>query len=69
MAFELSDDVRARARLVDKADKRRPQLNIGDILDDVAAHAAVHLHHAACVAPAGNIGREGIALDIDKNSA
>ena len=29
----------------------------------------MHLHNAACVASAGDIGRDGVALDIDKNGA
>jgi len=69
VALELFDNVRARARVVDKAHERRPQLDVRDVLDDVAAHAAVHLHNAARVAPAGDVGREGIALDIDKHRA
>ena len=69
VALELFDNVRARARVVDKAHECRPQLDVRDVLDDVAAHAAVHLHDAARVAPAGDVGREGIALDIDKHRA
>ena len=69
VALELFDNVRARARVVDKAHERRPQLDVRDVLDDVAAHAAMHLHDAARVAPAGDVGREGIALDIDKHRA
>lgn len=68
VAPEFFDNVRARARLVDKAHERRAQLDVGDVLNDVAAHAAVHLHDAACVAPAGDVGRDGIALDIDKTA-
>ena len=69
VALELFDNVRARARVVDKAHECRPQLDVRDVLDDVAAHAAVYLHDAARITPAGDVGREGIALDIDKHRA
>ena len=66
---QLVDDVLSHAGVVHQTHKGGAQLHIGNILHHVAAHAAVYLLDASGVAPAGDIGGKGIALDIHKNSS
>ena len=69
MVGQLINDVLPHARIVHQTHKGRTQFHVGDILRHIAAHTAVHLLHPPSVAPAGDVGREGIALDIDKHRA
>ena len=69
MIFQLVDHILSHAGVVHQTDKGRTQLYIGDILHHIAAHTAMHLFNAPGVASAGNVGRQGIPLDIHKNSS
>ena len=69
MRLELAHHIRARAGVVHQTDEGRLQLDVGNVLHNVAAHAAVHLLHPAGVAPAGNVNVRGIALDVHKDRA
>ena len=66
---QLVDDVLSHAGVVHQTHKGGAQLHVGNILHHVAAYAAVYLLDASGVAPAGDIGGKGIALDIYKNSS
>ena len=66
---QLVDDVLSHAGVVHQTHKGGAQLHVGNILHHVAAYAAVYLLNASGVAPAGDIGGKGIALDIHKNSS
>ena len=55
--------------VVDHGDEARTQLDVGDILGDVAAHAAVHELHPAGVAPGGNVAVIRETLDVHKDVA
>ena len=66
---QLVDDVLSHAGIIYQADKRGAQFHVGNVLHNVAAHTAVHLFHTAGIASARDIGGEGIALDVHKNSS
>ena len=66
---QLVDDVLSHAGVVHQTHKGGAQFHVGNILHHVAAYAAVYLLDASGVAPAGDIGGKGIALDIHKNSS
>ena len=66
---QLVDDVLSHAGVIHQTHKGGAQLYVGDILHHVAAYTAVYLLDASGVAPAGDIGGKGIALDIHKNSS
>ena len=69
VVFQLVNDILPHAAVIDKAHEGGPELHVGDILCHVAAHAAVNLLHSARVAPAGDIGRKRISLDVHKHCA
>ena len=69
MRIQLFYNVRANARVVHKAYKRRSQFNVCNILCYISAHAAMHLLHPARVPAAGNIHLRRIALYINEYCA
>ena len=69
MFGQLVDNVLAGAGVIHQADESGAQLHIGDVLRHVPAHTAMHLFNAAGVPSAGDVGGEGIALDVYENCA
>ena len=65
--FQPADDLFPLGGIVDHAQEGRAQLDIGDILRDVAAHAAVDDLHIAGVAPGGQIQVVREALDVHED--
>lgn len=66
---ELCHNVRADAGVIDETDECRPQLDVCNVFDHIAAHAAVHMLHNTRVAPLRNIRCKRISLDIHKYRA
>ena len=63
---ELLDDVRTETAVVDHTDQRRAQLDIGDILRNIAAYSAVYLYDPARIPSGRDILRQRIPFDIHK---
>ena len=69
VVVQFIDDVLTHAGVVHQTHEGGAQLHIGDVLRHVPAHTAMHLFNAAGVPSAGDVGGEGIALDVHENCA
>ena len=69
MASQLPNHILTCAAFIHQTDKGGPKLTIGHILGHVPANASMNLLHPAHIAPGGDKGRFGIALDIHKYRA
>ena len=69
VVVQFIDDVLTHAGIVHQTHEGGAQLHIGDVLRHVPAHTAMHLFNAAGVPSAGDVGGEGIALDVHENCA
>ena len=69
VVLQLPHYILPHAGVVHQTDEGGPQLHIGDVLHHVAGYAAGNLLHPSHVAPAGDIGAQGIPFHIHKYGA